>query len=325
MFQVMHDYITEVMGEDDRTIEENARLAGLVMPEEPEKRVGWMIKTNTGEVAFIKSYDASKPHRFRYVVYDRRRTHDQSPPRYYDLRSEWEIQLSQAWLLPPHRGRGRCTRLQDAILCGHEACVRALASMYDDDRYAVLKKLCVRDAAAYGHLDVLRFLVVDMGWPMDGSCLYVAECYGQCDCLKFMNDNRIPIRPVDPEFRGPGYWRPEVQGSYHDHGLHYLADKKREDDVLYGLPYGRNYLDDVLYFLPLAGEPRCDDFVNTLRIVDGFLRDVAPLLDYPEDAAQMCELDKSVLRLMRTKFYTDYPILEGRPARLPRMTRRSPR
>jgi len=150
------------------------------MPRTPEERVGWIIKTNDGKVAFIKSYDANQLYVFQYVVYERRRAHDLT----YEYRTEEEIQLSQAWLFPPHRGRGRCTRLQDAILCGHEACVRALASM--------LKKLCVRDAAAYGHLDVLRYLVVDMGWPMDGGWIMLVGCGRRRSMRLFEVHERYP-------------------------------------------------------------------------------------------------------------------------------------
>jgi len=261
------------------------------MPETPQERVGWVVENVCGEVSFIKSYEASEvTARAQYVMLHLRwELFGFSAGHVDEIYTEEDIQESKAWLIPPHRDRGRCTRLHDAIFCGHEACVRALAPTYDGD--VRLKEACVVDAAAYGHLDVLRCLVVDMRWPMDGASMWAAARTGRLDCLKFAIDNRTSM-------------------SFHDAYVRDLGD-------FLDMVHDEWFLSD--------SEPRCYDVLTTLQTVDGFLRDVAPLLDYPEDAAKMCELDKSVLRLMRTKFYTDYPALDGRPARLPRILRRSPR
>ena len=261
------------------------------MPRTPEERVGWVVRMRGGEVAFIKSYDSSHVSSVwhNYVLLARHWMHEYKCGE--TQKFEWELlRDTEAWLIPPHRDQELCTRLQDAILCGHEACVRALAPRYKN--YEEVPEMCVRDAAAYGHLDVLRCLVVDMGWPMDGRSIWAAARAGRLECVKFAMENRIPT-------------------SF--------------DDVR-DLMYGKDFIADVgtnradLFW---DHQYRCNDYVNTLRTVDGFLRDVAPLLDYPEYSSKMCELDKSVLRLMRSKFYTEYPYLEGRPARLPRMLRRS--
>ena len=272
-------------------------------PPTPDERVG----------LFVWTRDMDGVQRYLVDAYDestRRYTMVPSCDFYADdIRwTEAEIQAVRKWEVPLHDDRGRCSTFHDAIIRGHEACVRSL------EPFGFERKTFVCMCASYGHLDLMRCLVVDFHWEMDADALLYASFRGQLQCLKFALENRCPMKSANLKKK----WNQWLRDWDYYPPFDFLDDQ----DAWYKAECERHGRRE-----PHGGfvvHQRCREFVTTLQSVDGFLRDVAPLLDYPEYSSQICERDKSVLRLMRSKFYIDYPYLEGRRARLLRMLRRSP-
>jgi len=132
------------------------------------------------------------------------------------------------------------------------------------------------NAAAFGHVDIMKSLT-SFGYEMGGRTLMAAASRGHVECLRWALSHGCPLR---------------------------------------GKALGWNFLDDAKdwqSFEPLHS--RCVEYFHDVQTVDAFLRNVAPLLDCPEDADRLSRIDWLVLTVARDSFRQLFPSLVDRRAR----------
>jgi len=191
--------------------------------------------------------------------------------------TEAEILAVDSWEVPLHDDRGRCHSFKDAIMRGHEACIRSFGQLWFDvtkknkknkkeqyikrTKYDVYTLKCVvRMCASYGRLDLMRCLVVDFHWKMNADALFMASFRGQLQCLKFALENRCPMRGDRDDYPRCDF--------LDDQDTYYKALFEAEE----------RYDGCREPHLGVGVHQRCREFVTTLQSVDGFLRRRAVVL-----------------------------------------------